>query len=167
MRLRGFALNSFQSSTQNRLGFGETQQRPLRYLLRNITLWFDCLAPRILHSNGNQLMMSLVWTCQPLSAGIFNHTLLADARFSPAILWTLLGLWTIALILFRIQSATLFAVGLIATLAIVHHDFWNWGVTERSMAGLPQGFVFHVGLSIVAAFLWWVVTLTALSLIHI
>ena len=117
--------------------------------------------PRILLSNGNQLMMSLDWTCQQLSAGIFNHTLLADARFSPAILWTLLGLWILALILFRIQSATLFAVGLIATLAIVHHDFWNWGVTERSIGGLPQGFVFHVGLSIVAAFLWWIVTLIA------
>ena len=117
--------------------------------------------PRILLSNGNQLMMSLDWTCQQLSAGIFNHPLLADARFSPAILWTLLGLWIVALILFRIQSATLFAVGLIATLAIVHHDFWNWGVTERSIGGLPQGFVFHVGLSIVAAFLWWIVTLIA------
>ena len=117
--------------------------------------------PRILLSNGNQLMMSLDWTCQQLSAGIFNHPLLADARFSPAILWTLLGLWILALILFRIQSATLFAVGLIATLAIVHHDFWNWGVTERSIGGLPQGFVFHVGLSIVAAFLWWIVTLIA------
>ena len=117
--------------------------------------------PRILLSNGNQLMMSLDWTCQQLSAGIFNHTLLADARFSPAILWTLLGLWILALILFRIQSATLFAVGLIATLAIVHHDFWNWGVTERYIGGLPQGFVFHVGLSIVAAFLWWIVTLIA------
>jgi len=53
----------------------------------------------------------------------------------------------------RIQSATLFAVGL--------NDFWNWGVTERSIGGLPQGFVFHVGLSIVAAFLWWIVTLIA------
>ena len=109
---------------------------------------------RILLFNGNQLMMSLDWTCQQLSAGFFNHALLADARFSPAILWTLLGLWIVALILFRIQSATLFAVGLIASLAIIHHDFWNWGVTERSIGGLPQGFVFHVGLSIVAAFLW-------------
>ena len=106
-------------------------------------------------------MMSLDWTCQQLSAGMFNHTLLADTRFSPAILWTLLGLWIVALILFRIQSATLFAVGLIASLAIVHHDFWNWGVTERSIGGLPRGFVFHVGLSIVAAFLWWIVTLIA------
>ena len=106
-------------------------------------------------------MISLDWTCQQLSAGFFNHALLADARFSPAILWTLLGLWIVALILFRIQSATLFAVGLIASLAIIHHDFWNWGVTERSIGGLPQGFVFHVGLSIVAAFLWWIVTLIA------
>ena len=106
-------------------------------------------------------MMSLDWTFQQLSAGIHAHTILADARVSPAILWTLLGLWIVALVLFRIQSATLFAVSLIATLAVVHHDFWNWGVTERTVGGLPQGFVFHVGLSIVAAFLWWIVTLIA------
>ena len=106
-------------------------------------------------------MMSLDWTCQQLSAGIFNHTLLADAQFSPAILWTLLGLWVVALVLFRIQSATLFAVGLILTLAVVHHDFWNWEVTERSIGGLPQGFVFQVGVSIAAAFLWWIITLIA------
>ena len=43
----------------------------------------------------------------------------------------------------------------------IRDSFWNWGVTERSIGGLPRGFVFHVGLSIVAAFLWWIVTLIA------
>ena len=102
-------------------------------------------------------MMSLDWT-----SSIAHQTLLlADPPVSPAILWTLLGLWVLALILFRIQSATLFTLGLILTLFVVHHDFWNWGVTERSVGELPQGFVFHVGLSIVAAFFWWIVTLIA------
>ena len=106
-------------------------------------------------------MMSFDWTCQYLSAEIFTPTLLVDAQFSPTILWAMVGLWVVALVLFRIQSATLFAVGLILTLAVVHHDFWNWGVTERSVGGLPQGFVFQVGMSIAAAFLWWIVTLIA------
>ena len=52
-------------------------------------------------------------------------------------------------------------MGLILTLAVVHHDFCNWGVAERSVGGLPQGFVFQVGMSIAAAFLWWIVTLIA------
>ena len=59
------------------------------------------------------------------------------------------------------KSSKLFAAGLILILFVVHQDFWNWGVTERIIGGLPQGFVFQVGLSIAAALVWWIVTLTA------
>ena len=55
----------------------------------------------------------------------------------------------------------IFAAGLILILFVVHQDFWNWGVTERTIGGLPQGFVFQVGLSIAAAFTWLIVTMIA------
>ena len=59
------------------------------------------------------------------------------------------------------KPSRIFAAGLILILFVVHQDFWNWGVTERIVGGLPRGFVFHVGLSIAAAFMWWIITLIA------
>ena len=59
------------------------------------------------------------------------------------------------------KPAKIFAAGLILILFVIHQDFWNWGVTERSIGGLPQGFVFQVGLSIAAAFSWLIVTMIA------
>ena len=59
------------------------------------------------------------------------------------------------------KPSKIFAAGLILILIVVHQDFWNWGVTERTIGGLPQGFVFQVGLSIAAAFTWLIVTMVA------
>ena len=59
------------------------------------------------------------------------------------------------------KPSKIFAAGLIFILFVVHQDFWNWGVTERTVGGLPQGFVFQVGLSIAAALMWWIVTMIA------
>ena len=59
------------------------------------------------------------------------------------------------------KATKIFAAGLILILFVAHQDFWNWGVTERTVGGLPQGFAYHVGLSVVAAFIWWIVTMIA------
>ena len=59
------------------------------------------------------------------------------------------------------KPSKIFAAGLILILIVVHQDFWNWGVTERTIGGLPQGFVFQIGLSIAAAFIWLIVTMIA------
>ena len=59
------------------------------------------------------------------------------------------------------KTSKIFAAGLILILFAAHQDFWNWGVTERSFGGLPPGFLFQVGLSIAAAFVWWIITLVA------
>ena len=59
------------------------------------------------------------------------------------------------------KTSKLFAAALILIMVVVHQDFWNWGVTERTFGGLPRGFAFQVGLSAAAALMWWIVTLVA------
>ena len=101
-------------------------------------------------------MISLDWT-----TGMLANSLLAEVAWSWTMAYVLLAVTAVALIVARIISANLFAAILILALVVVHQDFWNWGVTERSLGGLPQGFVFHVGLSITAAFIWLIVTIGA------
>ena len=101
-------------------------------------------------------MISLDWT-----TGMLANSLLAEVAWSWTMAYVLLAVTAVALIVARIISANLFAAILILALVVVHQDFWNWGVTERSLGGLPQGFVFHVGLSITAAFIWLIVTISA------
>lgn len=45
---------------------------------------------------------------------------------------------------------------LIVLLAVLHQDFWWWNDVEPLVFGfLPVGLAYHAGISIAAAFLWW------------
>ncbi|MFZ9936638.1 MAG: DUF3311 domain-containing protein [Luteolibacter sp.] len=42
-------------------------------------------------------------------------------------------------------------------LFILHHDFWNWGDRTLVFGFIPVGLAYHVGYSIAAAGLWYLV----------
>jgi hypothetical protein len=76
--------------------------------------------------------------------------------------WVWGGILTGFLVLVGLYSTRLLAWFLIAALMVAHQDYWVWqGDTERSFFELPFGFVYHVGLSIVTAVVWWIVTMEA------
>ena len=47
-------------------------------------------------------------------------------------------------------------IGLILALCVLHHDFWWWDTAEPVMFGfMPIGLAWHTGISVAAAFSWW------------
>jgi hypothetical protein len=48
--------------------------------------------------------------------------------------------------------------GLVAALAVLHQDFWAWGDPTLVGGAVPIGLAWHVGISISAAGVWWLVT---------
>lgn len=76
--------------------------------------------------------------------------------------WVWIGILAGFFVLVGLYSTRLLAWFLIAALLVAHHDYWVWqGDGERSFYELPSGFVYHVGLSIVTALVWWIVTMEA------
>jgi hypothetical protein len=45
---------------------------------------------------------------------------------------------------------------LLATLLILHQDYWQWDDTRLVNGVLPWTLVYHLGLSLAAAFVWWI-----------
>lgn len=51
---------------------------------------------------------------------------------------------------------------LLVLLVILHQDFWWWDAIDPLVFGvLPIGLAYHAGISITAAFLWFLVTVYA------
>jgi hypothetical protein len=74
--------------------------------------------------------------------------------------WVLVGILVGVLTLIGLYSTRLLAWVLVVGLLVAHQDFWVWsGNAERSFWQLPSGFVYHVGLSLVTAVVWWIVTM--------
>ena len=44
---------------------------------------------------------------------------------------------------------------LVATLIIFHQDFWNWNDQTMFFEFVPIGLMYHIGISIAAAFVWF------------
>ncbi|MDE0935065.1 MAG: DUF3311 domain-containing protein [Pirellulales bacterium] len=44
---------------------------------------------------------------------------------------------------------------MVASLLILHQDFWNWDREALSFGFLPIGLTYHIGISLGAAFVWW------------
>jgi len=47
---------------------------------------------------------------------------------------------------------------LVLLLVLLHHDYWNWHRVELVAGILPVGLVYHMGLSVAAAFVWYFAT---------
>jgi hypothetical protein len=62
---------------------------------------------------------------------------------------------------FELIDMKIFAWILVLALLIAHQDYWNWDSDLRMFYGLPIGLVYHIGLSIAAAVVWWIVCLEA------
>jgi len=54
----------------------------------------------------------------------------------------------------RMSSAGRFAWALVALLAILHYDFWNWDDRSLVMGFMPTGLFFQAMISIGAAIAW-------------
>lgn len=52
-------------------------------------------------------------------------------------------------------SMKMFIWLLVATLIIMHQDFWNWNNQNLLWGFLPIGMYYHIGISIAAALVWW------------
>lgn len=47
----------------------------------------------------------------------------------------------------------------IVLLLILHQDFWWWDDAEPLILGfIPIGLAYHAGISVAAAFMWWLAT---------
>lgn len=56
------------------------------------------------------------------------------------------------------SARTLIWIAIIA-LIVLHQDFWFWDTFEPLIFGfLPIGLAYHVGISIAAAFVWFLAT---------
>ena len=44
---------------------------------------------------------------------------------------------------------------LIVALLVVHQDNWNWGKTDLVGGVVPIGLLYHAGISLAAALLWF------------
>lgn len=76
--------------------------------------------------------------------------------------WVLGGCLLSIFVIVGCYSTRLLAWVLVFALIVGHQDYWVWlGKPERSFFELPSGFVYHVGLSIGAAVVWWIVTMEA------
>lgn len=53
------------------------------------------------------------------------------------------------------------AWGLLLLLIVLHQDFWNWTDGTLLFGIAPIGLVYHVGLSLVAGLVWWLVVRSA------
>jgi hypothetical protein len=58
----------------------------------------------------------------------------------------------------RMSSAGKFAWALVALLAIVHYDFWNWDNRSLVFGFMPTGLFFQALISVGAAIAWALVT---------
>lgn len=47
---------------------------------------------------------------------------------------------------------------LVLLLIILHQDFWNWHRSDLVWGILPIGLVYHMGLSVMAAVVWYLAT---------
>ena len=53
------------------------------------------------------------------------------------------------------------AWGLVLLLIVLHQDFWNWSDGNLLFGIAPAGLVYHVGLSLAAGLVWWLVVRAA------
>lgn len=44
---------------------------------------------------------------------------------------------------------------LVGALIILHQDWWFWDDSSTYFGFLPVGMLYHIGISIAAAFVWW------------
>lgn len=44
---------------------------------------------------------------------------------------------------------------LVGALIIFHQDWWFWEDTETYFGFLPVGLLYHMGVSVAAAIVWW------------
>lgn len=49
-------------------------------------------------------------------------------------------------------------LGIVALLAVLHHDFWLWDDPTFVLGFLPVGLAWHAGFSVAAAGVWLLVT---------
>lgn len=47
---------------------------------------------------------------------------------------------------------------MVLLLIVLHQDVWNWHRTELAWGILPVGLVYHIGLSLVTALVWYLAT---------
>lgn len=50
---------------------------------------------------------------------------------------------------------------LIAILLLAHQDFWFWDDPTLVFGFLPIGLAYHMGISLVAGFVWWLMCVFA------
>lgn len=50
------------------------------------------------------------------------------------------------------------ALGLVAALVVLHHDFWFWDDPTLVAGVMPVGLAWHVGFSVAGSGVWWLVT---------
>jgi|688.fasta_scaffold10787_5 hypothetical protein len=55
------------------------------------------------------------------------------------------------------KRPVLISITAFVALFILHHDFWNWGSTALVFGFMPVGLAYHVGYSIAAGLLWYLV----------
>ena len=61
----------------------------------------------------------------------------------------------------KLSGAGKFAWGLVALLAVLHYDFWNWNDRSVVFGFLPVGLLFQALISIGAAVAWALVVRSA------
>ncbi|MCB9681707.1 MAG: DUF3311 domain-containing protein [Alphaproteobacteria bacterium] len=55
-------------------------------------------------------------------------------------------------------TARRIVLAVVVLLALLHQDTWLWDDPTLVLGFLPAGLAWHVGLSLVAAGVWWAVT---------
>ncbi len=49
-------------------------------------------------------------------------------------------------------------VALLVLLIVLHQDYWNWYRTDLVAGAVPWTLMWHMGLSLAAAVVWWLAT---------
>ncbi|MCA8999007.1 MAG: DUF3311 domain-containing protein [Planctomycetaceae bacterium] len=49
--------------------------------------------------------------------------------------------------------------GLVVLLIVIHQDFWFWDKTTLVFGFMPIGLLYHFGISLAAAFTWFLATM--------
>jgi hypothetical protein len=57
----------------------------------------------------------------------------------------------------RTKKPVVISILAFVVLFILHHDFWNWGNTALVFSFIPVGLAYHVGYSLAAGLLWYLV----------
>jgi len=67
------------------------------------------------------------------------------------------------------QKPAMFYVvwALVALLIVLHQDFWFWNDPTLYFGFLPTSLLYHLGLSIAAAAVWWLATIYAWPIDHL